>query len=281
MKIIHVPAAPSMSVAKSFGATALVLLVLIVCGAVLLLKPWLGGEATFLVYYMLGMPISLLFVCRLRGIRLARASFDLRLLPPSMLLPLALGSVALLFGVSGPISSALPVPEATENALAEMAGQTGFLTFLFFVIAAPILEEAIFRGVILDGLLRRYSPQKSILLSSFLFGAVHLNAVQFVTGMVIGLFAGWVYYRSRSLLACIAIHLAANGSGFIVRLFLAAKTETASDSALAGSYDDFGVMLGIMAAGLVVVLLCVRSLRRQFDELGPAPAWAGPSSDGP
>src|SRR5690606_30966839 len=82
------------------------------------------------------------------------------------------------------------------------------------VIAAPILEEVIMRGIILDGLLKRYSPVRSILFSSFLFGLLHLNPWQMVSAMVIGIFAGWVYYRTRSLALPILIHATNNLSAF-------------------------------------------------------------------
>lgn len=263
-----------MSAAKSVGATALVFAISAVGGLLLTLAPWLGKEAAFLVYYMLMMSISLLFVCRLRGIRLARSSFDLRLPEPSMLLSLVFGSAALLFGVI----AAVPLLYETEKALGELNGQTGFLTFVLLVITAPTVEEAIFRGVILDGLLRRYSAPGSILLTSLLFGAFHLNPIQFVTGMVVGLFTGWVYYRSRSLIGCIAIHMSANAAVFIVRLLAAAEPGTSGDSSLAQSYGGIG-MLGILGVLVLTALLCVRSLRRQFKQIGPAPAWFLASSN--
>lgn len=43
------------------------------------------------------------------------------------------------------------------------------------VIAAPVLEELIFRGMMLEGLLKKYSPVTSIIISSILFGVAHLN----------------------------------------------------------------------------------------------------------
>ena len=78
--------------------------------------------------------------------------------------------MALLFGVITPIDSLIPMPEILKKALLDLAGQNGIFSFLLIVIAAPILEELLFRGIILDGLLKNYSPLKSILISSFLFG---------------------------------------------------------------------------------------------------------------
>ena len=46
-------------------------------------------------------------------------------------------------------------------------------------IIAPITEEILMRGIILDGLLRRYSNKTAILIGAFLFGARHLNIYEF------------------------------------------------------------------------------------------------------
>jgi hypothetical protein len=73
--------------------------------------------------------------------------------------------------------------------------------------------------IMLDGLLKRYKPVTSIIISSLLFGFVHLNPWQFVTGFVFGSFLGWVYFRSGSIAACILIHMSANFSGYLCRLF--------------------------------------------------------------
>jgi uncharacterized protein len=100
----------------------------------------------------------------------------------------------------GPVGSLIPLPEFMKQIVRELMSRNGFFSLLAIVIAAPILEELIFRGIILHGLLKRYSPFHAILLSSVLFGIVHLNPWQFITGLFIGCFAGWVYYR----ISCIA-----------------------------------------------------------------------------
>ena len=65
--------------------------------------------------------------------------------------------------------------EMMREMVLEMASDQGLLMFIALVIAAPILEELIFRGIMLDGLLRIYSPTKAVIVSSLLFGLIHLN----------------------------------------------------------------------------------------------------------
>lgn len=73
-------------------------------------------------------------------------------------------------------------------------------------ILAPVLEEMLFRGLILRSFLQRYPRWPAIFFSAILFGAAHLNIYQFVAAFFLGLFLGWLYERTHSLLPCIALH---------------------------------------------------------------------------
>lgn len=130
-----------------------------------------------------------------------------------LLVPLIIiATIALQMGVTTPLISLIPVPEfitkIMESISKDMQNIWGLTAV---VILAPILEEYLFRGVMLEGLLKRISPIKAILISSALFGLVHLNPWQFIAAMVIGIFAGWIYYKTRSLSLAIIIHIANNG----------------------------------------------------------------------
>ncbi len=129
---------------------------------------------------------------------------------------LAITTIAISTGFIQPVSSIIPIPDFVKELLEGMFGQAGIFSFITIVIAAPILEEFIFRGIVLDGFLKRYSPLKSILMSSFLFGLIHLNPWQFIAAMVIGIFMGWVYYRTRKLSYTIIIHAVNNGFAFLL-----------------------------------------------------------------
>ncbi|MGI6323291.1 MAG: CPBP family intramembrane glutamic endopeptidase [Bacteroidales bacterium] len=69
-------------------------------------------------------------------------------------------------------------------------------------------------------LVKRYTSFVSILISSLLFGIVHLNPWSFINGIGIGIFSGWVYFKTRSVLPSIIIHASVNLSGFLLRLFV-------------------------------------------------------------
>jgi uncharacterized protein len=107
---------------------------------------------------------------------------------------------------------------------------------------APILEEMLFRGVILRSFLTQYPRWIAIAGSAALFGLAHLNLYQFIVGAVLGALTGWLYERTRSLLPCIALHAAYNTALTVLSL----TSETGSGSV------DRSASLAIWGAALLV-----------------------------
>jgi len=97
--------------------------------------------------------------------------------------------------------------------------------FIFFVtaaIAAPLFEEFLFRGLLLGSLTRYLSMGWAIALSGFMFALVHLNVSEVLPLTILGMVLGFVYSRSRNLLAPILLHGLWNG-GTLVSLFILAN----------------------------------------------------------
>lgn len=90
--------------------------------------------------------------------------------------------------------------------------------FILMVVMAPFFEEVIFRGVILSGFLKNYNPVKAILLSSLLFGLVHVGSTQLLLSFLFGIFLGILYTQTQSILACILLHMSNNFFVFIGHL---------------------------------------------------------------
>ncbi len=88
-------------------------------------------------------------------------------------------------------------------------------------IFAPLLEEILFRGILLKGLLNNgKNPYMAIFFTSFLFGLVHGNPWQFIGGFTLGMVMGYIYYRTNSLLTTIFIHALNNSIAAYLLLML-------------------------------------------------------------
>lgn len=103
--------------------------------------------------------------------------------------------------------------------------------FLTVCILAPILEEIIFRGFILRGMLNNgTNPWIAIIMSGIIFGAAHMNPWQFIGAGILGGIFGFVYYRTKSLLLCMILHALNNMMSFFLLLKYQNMDETLFDS---------------------------------------------------
>lgn len=254
------------NVAESFGITGIVILAMLLFSPVnLVLNKLIGNEASMLIYYLLAIGIPFWIVYSIKKSKTNYLSFNLTIENKRIIPLIIIGTIALLFGIISPIGNLIPMPESIKKAFMDFGSQTGIFAFLLMVIAAPILEELIFRGIILDGLLKKYSSTKSILISSLLFGLVHLNPWQFVTGLIIGIFSGWVYYRTRSLSYSIIIHASANLSGFIMRYFI--DFDSFMDDTLVEMYGGLSNLIIAIIGSIIIVAVCVYFLRKEFSKI--------------
>ena len=85
---------------------------------------------------------------------------------------------------------------------------SGFLyTFLFWLsttFTQPLLEEMLFRGIIL-GSLEKYSSVFAVILSAVLFGFVHDGEI-ISQHLVSGIVLGSLYIKRRNLYSCVVVH---------------------------------------------------------------------------
>ncbi len=86
------------------------------------------------------------------------------------------------------------------------------------VIMAPIVEELIFRSMMLSRFSMAVGNTAAIIFSSVIFGAIHEHIVWSSYAFAIGLLFGVIFTRSRSLLASIAAHLGFNIVSITARL---------------------------------------------------------------
>lgn len=80
----------------------------------------------------------------------------------------------------------------------------------YTTILTPILEEILFREIIFNGFLKRYSTIKSVLLSSILFGIMHVSLVASFTATITAIFFSYLYLKTKSIWICIIAHIITN-----------------------------------------------------------------------
>ncbi len=81
---------------------------------------------------------------------------------------------------------------------------------------APMIEEMIFRGAVLRTLLRSmHSRWGAIAISALLFALIHMNPAQMPGAFLAGLFLGWLFSRTGSILPGVVFHWVNNTAVFL------------------------------------------------------------------
>nr|WP_321450188.1 CPBP family intramembrane glutamic endopeptidase [uncultured Carboxylicivirga sp.] len=88
------------------------------------------------------------------------------------------------------------------------------------IVGAPIFEEFIFRGIILKGLLQKYSPMWAIALSTLLFALLHPTLAQLPSAIIFGALFGFAFYKTKSIGLTIVLHFVANTSSLLIKYWL-------------------------------------------------------------
>lgn len=100
----------------------------------------------------------------------------------------------------------------------EVYANGGLGLIVLTCVIAPLLEEMLFRGVMLRSFLRQYPEGTAIAHSAAVFGLAHLNVYQFALAFGLGLLIGKLYAATRSLLPGMLIHACYNTAVVIVAL---------------------------------------------------------------
>ena len=197
--------------------------------------------ATFLPLYLVGFPLGLLILRKLPKAQAPREQLENFTIPDmikSFLIMVSLGYLCLYLGnfIISLLTNLFGV--TPTNTISEyVTGDTTVLQILFLVILAPIMEEFLFRRMIIDRT-RIFGEKWAILFSALLFGLFHGNLSQFLYATALGLVLGYVYLRSGKLRCSIGLHMAFNFLGSIIAGFVDARANAGLEAL---QMEDAGV----------------------------------------
>lgn len=138
------------------------------------------------------------------------------------------------------------------NPLNSVIGDLDLLpTVLIAGIASPIVEELVFRKVLL-GRLRVYGDVIAILVSGLCFGLYHGNIAQFLYASALGFIFAYVVIRTGDIRYTIALHICINvlGTGILPQIVKMGTMATM----LVGMGVIFLILIGILLFILSIVL---------------------------
>ena len=116
-----------------------------------------------------------------------------------------------------------------------------YIDVIMAVFVAPILEEIVFRGVIMNNL-RKYGIRVAIIINSLLFGLSHYNIEMIVPAFLTGIIFSYVACK-YSIKYSILIHFLLNAITKILQVIILSKIEI------------FMVVFGLFLLFLIIFLL--------------------------
>lgn len=137
-----------------------------------------------------------------------------------------------------------------ENEVVEsVSGGDTFLNFLCAAVVAPLVEEFVFRGVIMQPL-RRFGNVFAVLASALLFGLTHGGPSNIVFAFLCGVVLGFVVIASKSIWVGIAVH-------FLNNFYAVASYELYNAFPSLGALPQLimGAVIFALGAGAVAALL--------------------------
>lgn len=114
----------------------------------------------------------------------------------------------------------LPISEQLLNEYFKnvnyLMGGNVILVFIAVVIFAPIVEEIIFRGLLLKHLNNVMPTIVAVLISSIIFGLGHGQIIWILYAILMGTILSIVFIRCKSLTASILLHAVLNLTSYII-----------------------------------------------------------------
>ena len=104
----------------------------------------------------------------------------------------------------------LPGSEERYQETLQHLREAPVISFIQVCILAPVMEEILMRGFLLEGLSINYGKVTALLLSSAFFALLHFNMVQTLSALICGIVLGLLYIQTDSLFCCIAAHAGYN-----------------------------------------------------------------------
>lgn len=176
----------------------------------------LGWILSFAPIYLIGFPISILLFKRLPVDKAQPQKISI-----GRFIILFIECIALVYigNIIGTALSLLLSRGQATNPVLEVTSNISIIQVLVTAIIAPIIEEIMFRKLIIDHTVM-YGEKVAIIYSAFTFALFHMNLFQFFYALAVGLIFGYIYVKTKSIKYSIIMHIIINFFGGVIAPFI-------------------------------------------------------------
>ncbi len=106
--------------------------------------------------------------------------------------------------------------DTAAETMPEIVGGAQVIIAIFSaIVIAPVFEEILFRGIVMNEFMKIMRPWAAITLQGLIFGVIHGVLFQSIFAFVLGVLIGVVYYRTQNIKVAITCHAVFNISVII------------------------------------------------------------------
>ena len=160
-------------------------------------------DFTTFLNYSLQMGCMLLLTLLYRRLRRGGAPlarFSVQGLNPALIL----GGVVVMLALSVVIEPLLGLVDVDQLPMPEPG--EGVWSLVSVVLLAPLCEELLCRGILLEGLRARYGVTAALIGSSLFFALIHFHPVMVINAFLLGLLFGILTLRTQSIWPAVVLH---------------------------------------------------------------------------
>lgn len=216
----------------------------------LLSAPWINYAAIAISFYLIGFPVFYLMIKNLPEEE-KRESKTLGVFEVIKICFMSYSIVYIVNFLTNILMMLIAVIKGSEvtNPLVNMLEGSNWIWSLIFAgILSPIIEEMMFRGVMLNKL-RRYGDKVAIITTAILFGLFHANFSQFFYAVALGIVFAYVALKTGTIKYSIILHIVVNIMGGVI---LPAVIGDGSNIVAVGCVGL--ALLAIVIVGLVLLI---------------------------
>lgn len=170
--------------------------------------------------YLLAFPVTIGLAQKLPSVRIPQKKMSMGKWITAFFMSYALMYIMNLAGVFLTSVLGIVIGNPVKNPFGDAAVDMSLPTaILLVVLCAPVVEEYVFRKIIIDRSIR-YGEKTAIVLSGVMFALFHGNLNQFVYALGLGMFFGFIYVKTGKLVYTIVLHALVNFMGAVPGLLL-------------------------------------------------------------
>lgn len=216
----------------------------------LLSAQWINYAAIAISFYLIGFPVFYLMIKKLpeEEKRESRTLGVFEVIKICFMSYSLVYIVNLLTNLLMMLIAIFKGSEVTNPLLNLLEGSNWIWSLVFAGILSPIIEEMMFRGIMLNKL-RGYGDKIAIITTAVLFGLFHANFSQFFYAVALGMIFAYVTLKTGTIKYSIILHIVVNIMGGVI---LPALVGDGSNIVVVGCVGV--VLLAIVIVGLVLLV---------------------------